>query len=145
MSYITEERKLIQQMARDFATEQVLPIANKLDPEQGEIPMSLRDKMAELGYFGILIPEQYGGLGLGVFEYALVTEELARAWMSVASIIARAPLAALLPPAGRAELLPRRAPGGWLAAFAMSEPDAGSDVASLRTRADKVEGGYLIN
>ena len=89
MNYITEERKMIQQMARDFALEQVLPIANKLDPEQGEIPMSLRDKMAELGYFGILIPEEYGGLGLGAFEYALVTEELARAWMSVASIIAR--------------------------------------------------------
>ena len=47
MNYITDERKMIQQMARDFALEQVLPIANKLDPEQGEIPMSLRDKMAE--------------------------------------------------------------------------------------------------
>src|SRR6202140_4261327 len=89
MSYITEERKLIQQMARDFAIEQVLPIANKLDPEQGEIPMSWDDKMAEGGYFGILTPEQNGGLGLGEFEYALVTEELARAWMSVAISIAR--------------------------------------------------------
>ena len=68
---------------------EVLPIANKLDPEQGEIPMSLRDKMGEMGYFGIRIPEEYGGLGLGAFEYVLVTEELARAWMSVASIIAR--------------------------------------------------------
>ena len=51
--------------------------------------MDLRDKMAELGYFGILIPEQYGGLGLGCFEYCLVTEELSRGWMSVASLIAR--------------------------------------------------------
>ena len=51
--------------------------------------MDLRDKMAELGFFGILIPEEYGGLGLGVFEYALIVEELARAWMSVASLIAR--------------------------------------------------------
>ena len=68
---------------------EVLPIANKLDPEQGDIPMSLRDKLAEMGYFGIVIPEEYGGLGLGAFEYALITEELARAWMSVASIIAR--------------------------------------------------------
>src|ERR1700680_1719009 len=110
MSYTTEERKLTQQMARDFALEQVLPIANKLDPEQGDIPMSLRDKMAELGYFGILIPEQYGGLGLGVFEYALVTEELARAWMSVASIIARGNgLGGGFTVAQRREYLPRMA------------------------------------
>jgi len=51
MSYITEERKLIQDTARDFALNEVLPIANKLDPEQGDIPMSLREKMGELGYF----------------------------------------------------------------------------------------------
>ena len=51
--------------------------------------MELREKMAELGYFGVLIPPEYGGLGLGMFEYVLITEELARAWMSVASIIAR--------------------------------------------------------
>ena len=70
MSYMTEERKMIQQTARDFAVNEVLPVANKLDPVEGDIPMELRDKMAELGYFGILIPEEYGGLGLGAFEYA---------------------------------------------------------------------------
>src|SRR6266478_2080780 len=89
MSYMTEERKMIQQTARDFSVNEVLPVANKLDPVEGEIPMELRDKMAGLGYFGILIPEEFGGLGLGCFEYALVDEELARGWMSVASIIAR--------------------------------------------------------
>ena len=89
MSYMTEERRMIQQTARDFAMNEVLPVANKLDPEQGDIPMELRDKMAQMGYFGIVIPEEYGGLGLGAFEYVLITEELARAWMSVASIIAR--------------------------------------------------------
>src|SRR5207247_8619185 len=89
VSYMTEERRLIQETAREFAMREVLPLANKLDPEQGEIPMSLRDQLAEMGYFGIVIPEQYGGPGLGVFEYCLITEELARAWMSVASILAR--------------------------------------------------------
>ena len=84
MTYITEERRMIQEKAREFTLNEVLPIANKLDPEKGDIPMELRDKMAELGYFGILIPEEYGGLGLGCFEYCLVTEELARGWMSVA-------------------------------------------------------------
>ena len=89
MSYMTDERRMIQQTARDFAMNEVLPVANKLDPEQGDIPMALRDKLAEMGYFGIVIREEYGGLGLGAFEYVLITEELARAWMSVASIIAR--------------------------------------------------------
>ena len=63
MPYITEERRMIQEQAREFTLNEVLPVANKLDPEKGDIPMDLRDKMAELGYFGILIPEQYGGLG----------------------------------------------------------------------------------
>ena len=89
MPYMTEERRMIQETARDFAMNEVLPLANKLDPEKGDIPIELRDKMADMGYFGIVIPEQYGGLGLGCFEYCLITEELARAWMSVASLIAR--------------------------------------------------------
>src|SRR5687768_15577265 len=89
MTYMTEARRMIQASAREFAMKEVLPVANKLDPVKGLIPMELRDQMAGLGYFGIRIPEEYGGLGLGVFEYALVTEELSRAWMSVASILAR--------------------------------------------------------
>jgi len=144
-SYRSEDRVAIQQLARDFAMNRVLPIANELDPEHGMIPDSLRKEMGELGFFGIMIPEKYEGLGLGVFEYALVTEELSRAWMSVASIIARAALAARFKPDVRARLLPRAARGEWLGAFAMSEPDAGSDVASVRMRADKVDGGYLLN
>ncbi len=89
MTYLTEERLLIQKSAREFAMKEVLPAANELDRVKGDIPMSIRDQMGQLGYFGMRIPERYGGLELGVFEYILVTEELARAWMSVASIIAR--------------------------------------------------------
>ena len=90
MPYITEERRMIQEQAREFTLNEVLPVANKLDPEKGEIPMDLRDKMAELGYFGILIPEQYGGLGLGCFEYCLVTEELSRGSLGIGgSLITR--------------------------------------------------------
>jgi alkylation response protein AidB-like acyl-CoA dehydrogenase len=120
----------------------VLPIANELDPEHGLIPDDLRKEMGQLGFFGIMIPEENEGLGLGVFEYALVAEELARAWMSVASIIARSSLAATLRDGA---ILARAAKGEWLAAFAMSEPDAGSDVASIRTSATKVDGGYVLN
>ena len=87
--YWSEERKLIRDTARSFAIEEVLPVANKLDPEKGEIPQSLVDKMGDLGFFGITIPEDLGGLGLGCFEYCVVAEQLARGWMSVASIMAR--------------------------------------------------------
>ncbi len=144
-AYRTDEREAIQEMARDFAMNKVFPVANELDPEHGMIPDELRKEMGELGFFGITIPEQYGGLGLGVFEYALITEELARAWMSVASIIARSAIARGLDPSQKADILPRAARGEWLGSFAMSEPDAGSDIASIRTRADKVDGGWLIN
>jgi alkylation response protein AidB-like acyl-CoA dehydrogenase len=143
-AYRTDEREAIQEMAREFAMQEVLPVANELDPQQGLIPDSLRKKMGELGFFGVLIPEEHGGLGLGVFEYALITEELSRAWMSVASIITRAGVASALDPSQRATILPLAARGEWLGAYAMSEPGAGSDIAAIRTRADKVDGGWRI-
>ncbi len=143
--YRTDERVAIQAMAREFAMDRVLPLANRLDPEQGLIPDDLRSQMGELGFFGVMVPERYDGLGLGVFEYALITEELARGWMSVASIIARAGMASLLDPAQREKYLPLAARGEWLGCFAMSEPGAGSDIASIRTRARRTDGGWLLN
>ncbi len=147
MSYMTDERRMIQETAREFAMREVLPIANKLDPVQGDIPMSLREKLAEMGYFGIIMPEEYGGMGLGCFEYCLITEELARAWMSVASIIARGngmigwrEMSA----EQKSEYLPRISRGEFLGAFAMSEPSTGSDISSLSTRAKKDGDSYLI-
>ncbi|RMH51317.1 MAG: acyl-CoA dehydrogenase, partial [Bacteroidetes bacterium] len=136
--YLTEERRLIQDAAREFTAREVLPVANRLDPEKGDIPMSLREKMAEMGYFGIRIPEAYGGLGLGVFEYALIAEELARGWMSVASIIARA--GSLMGVGGwplekREELTRKAARGEYLSAVALSEPNVGSDLRAVACRA----------
>jgi alkylation response protein AidB-like acyl-CoA dehydrogenase len=146
VSYMTDERRMIQQTARDFAMKEVLPLANKLDPEQGDIPMELRDKLAELGYFGVVIPEQYGGLGLGAFEYSLITEELARAWMSVASIIARGNgLGGGFSEAQRREYLPKMARGEFLGAAALSEPDAGSDLANVSCRATRDGDGWVLN
>src|SRR5690606_626093 len=84
---LTDEQSMIQSAARDFAMNEVLPIANEYDPERRDIPQSLLAKLSEMGFFGITIPQEYGGLGLGCLEYCLVTEELSRAWMSVSSII----------------------------------------------------------
>lgn len=147
MSYMTEERRMLQDAAREFTMNEVLPVANKLDPEQGDIPMSLRDKLAEMGYFGILIPEQYGGSGLGSFEYCLVAEELSRGWMSVASLIARGNGmigSHAMNEEQRARYLTRMAKGEFLGAFSMSEPNTGSDVASMTCRARKDGASYLI-
>src|SRR5260221_498558 len=102
MGYMTDERRMIQETARAFAMKEVLPLANKLDPEKGDIPRELIQKLADMGYFGIVIPEQYGGLGPGVFEYCLFTQELARAWTRGAAVNCRLPAEALIGEEGRA-------------------------------------------
>ena len=133
----TPEREKLLEQARRFAMDEVLPVANELDPQKGEIPASLLARLAELGYFGITVPAEHGGLGLGVFEYCMVSEELARAWMSTASILARSQGlgTALADAERRADLLARSARGEWIGAIALSEPDAGSDLAGVSTRA----------
>src|SRR6476660_10011719 len=101
-----------------------------------------------MGYSGIVIPQQYAGLGLGVFEYYLITEELARAWMSVASIIARGNGLSAgrgMTDAQRAVFLPRAARGEFLGAAAMSEPDVGSDLGNISCRARKDGDSRVIN
>jgi alkylation response protein AidB-like acyl-CoA dehydrogenase len=133
----TPEREKLMDQARRFAMDEVLPVANELDPQKGEIPPSLLARIAELGYFGITVPAEHGGLGLGVFEYCMVSEELARAWMSTASILARSQGlgTAVADDDRRADLLARSARGEWIGAIALSEPDAGSDLAGVSTRA----------
>ena len=145
--YMTEERRMIQESAREFTKNEVLPLANKLDPEKGDIPPELIKKMGDMGYFGILIPEELGGLGLGVFEYCLVAEELARGWMSVASLIARGNTFYKTVPGNEEERKQRieaMAVGEYLGAFAMSEPQAGSDIASISCRAKREGDDWII-
>ena len=144
MTQLTEERLMIQKTAREFSMKEVLPVANELDKVKGDIPMSLRAKMADLGYFAIRIPEEHGGLGLGVFEYCLITEELARGWMSVASIIARAGGAGWNAEQ-RAKYMPRVIRGEFLGAVALSEPEAGSDLANVSCRARRDGDDWVIN
>lgn len=144
---LTEERLMIRDVAREFTIKEVLPVANELDPVQGEIPLELRDKLADMGYFGIRIPEQYGGSGLGCFEYCLVAEQLARGWMSVASIIARGNgtlTIDLLSDEQKSRVLPRVVTGEYLGAMSLSEPDTGSDLASMSCRAARDGDDWVI-
>ena len=148
MAELTDERRMIQETARNFTRAKVRPVADKLDPVKGEIPRDLIDQMAELGYFGILIPLEYGGLGLGSFEYCLVAEELAQGWMSVASLIARGnaligSLSAMTADQ-KSFYLPRMARGEFLGAYSLSEPEAGSDLANISCRAKRVGDEWEI-
>lgn len=147
MTHLTPERILMRDTAREFVRAKVTPLANRLDPEKADIPRSLIEEMGELGFFGILIPEEYGGLGLGAFEYCLVAEELARGWMSVASIIARGNgFYRSVPGKGdeRRAKIEAMAKGLYLGAAALSEPQTGSDLSSVACRARREGDEWVI-
>ncbi|WP_283134128.1 acyl-CoA dehydrogenase family protein [Rhizohabitans arisaemae] len=143
---LTGDQRALQRLAREFAMKEVLPLANELDPIDGEIPLALREKMADIGFFGIMVPEEYGGLGLGVLEYCITAEELSRAWMSVGSLIARGNgLHGGFSPRQKAEKLPLVARGEFLSAIAISEAEAGSDVANITCRATRTGDGWILS
>ena len=147
IGYLTPERIMIRDLARDFVREVVLPTANRLDPIKGDMPPELIEQMGDLGFFGILIPEGYGGLGLGAFEYCLVAEELARGWMSVASIIARGnSFYRSVPGEGEARRakIEAMAKGRYLGAAALSEPGTGSDLSGVQCRARRDGDDWII-
>ena len=143
----TDARIELQMDARVFARDIVLPVADELDPQKAEMPKSLIDQMAAKGWFGITIPAEHGGMGLGVFEYCLVSEELARAWLSVGSILARGQGLGTqtIDDARRLELLHRSAKGKWIGAIALSEPTAGSDLAAVQTQAIREDDYWLLS
>jgi len=85
--YLKEEHLEMQKAVRRFADEKIVPIADKLGQEEAEIPQEILDEMGKLGYFGLLIPTEYGGLGLDMVSYAVVTEELSRGWLGVGSVV----------------------------------------------------------
>ena len=147
IGYLTPERVMIRDTARDFVREVVLPTANRLDPIKGDMPPELIEQMGDLGFFGILIPEEYGGLGLGAFEYCLVAEELARGWMSVASIIARGNSFYRSVPGEdevRRAKIEAMAKGRYLGAAALSEPGTGSDLSGVQCRARRDGDDWII-
>jgi alkylation response protein AidB-like acyl-CoA dehydrogenase len=142
---LTEEQQLIQTTAREFAMREVLPVANSHDPERKDIPPELLARAAELGFFALRIPEEYGGLGVGCLEYCLVTEELSRAWMSVGSIIRPMIGMQAMSEEQKRKYLPRMATGEALGAFAFSEPAAGSDLSNISCRARREGDEWVVS
>ena len=136
---LTDEQQELLGLVREFVDEQILPVATSLE-HADEYPTKIVEQMQEMGIFGLMIPEEYGGLGESLLTYALTVEELSRGWMSVSGIInTHFIVAYLLLQHGTEEqkqrYLPRMATGEVRGAFSMSEPGCGSDVSAIRTKA----------
>jgi alkylation response protein AidB-like acyl-CoA dehydrogenase len=132
----------------DFVNKEIIPVANELE-HADEYPQAIVDGLKELGVFGLMIPEEYGGLGQSLLTYALVVEEIARGWMSVSGVInTHFIVAYMLMHHGTAEqkekYLPRMATGEVRGAFSMSEPACGSDVAAITSKAVKDGDNYIL-
>lgn len=146
---LTDVQTEILASVREFVDKEVIPNAQELE-HADEYPQHIVDQMKELGLFGLMIPEEFGGLGESLLTYALCVEELARGWMSVSGVInTHFIVAYMLRQHGTDEqkrrFLPRMATGEVRGAFSMSEPELGSDVAAIRTRGVRnPDGGYLI-
>jgi len=147
---LTEEQNLTRQAVRDFAEKEIAPVAQRLD-EKEEFSIELTQKMAGIGLLGCCVPEKYGGSNIGYISYVIAVEELARVDGSQAATIAAANSLGIGPiyqfgnKKQREEWLPRLCLGEIVAAFGLTEPDAGSDAASSQTRAELRGDHWVIN
>jgi alkylation response protein AidB-like acyl-CoA dehydrogenase len=147
----TDEQRAICEMVHQFADEQIIPNAEHYDHEDS-FPEPIVEHMKELGLFGVTIPEEYGGMGLDLTTYAMIVEELSRGWISISGIVNTHFIGSyLLMKFGTEEqkqkYLPRMATGEIRAAFSLSEPELGSDVAAIKASAKKLSDDdvYEIN
>jgi len=147
---LNEEQLQVRDMARRFATEVVAPRARELD-ETETFPEDIVKQMGELGFMGLPYPEEYGGAGLDTLAYAIAVEEISRACGSTGITLAAhvslgcGPIAAVGTDAQKAKYLTPMARGEAIGAFGLTEPEAGSDAAGTRTRAERVDGGWKVN
>ena len=148
-SGLTDVQQEILATVRRFVDKEIIPNAQELEHTDA-YPEQIVATMAGMGLFGLMIPEEYGGLGESLLTYALVVEEIARGWMSVSGVINTHFIVAYLlmrhgTPEQRARLLPRMAAGELKGAFSMSEPDTGSDVAAIRTKATPAGSDFTLD
>jgi len=147
---LTDEQELLRRTVRDFAESKVAPVAEELDREE-RFPYTLVAEMAELGLMGIPIAEEYGGAGADTVSYAIAIEELTRIDSSVAITVAAHTSLGTMPiymfgsEEQKRQWLPPLASGEELAAFGLTEPNAGSDAAATRTRAELRDGTWVVN
>ncbi|MBB4686081.1 acyl-CoA dehydrogenase family protein [Amycolatopsis jiangsuensis] len=146
---LTDVQQEILSTVRSFVDKEIIPHAQELE-HADEYPAEIVEGMKDMGLFGLTIPEEYGGLGESLLTYALVVEEIARGWMSVSGVInTHFIVAHMISRHGTDEqkqhFLPRMATGEVRGSFSMSEPDLGSDVAAIKTRARRDGDAYVID
>ena len=147
---LEEDERMIRDTAHDFAQEKLMPRVMEAFREE-KTDRAIFNEMGELGLLGITVPEEYGGVGAGYVSYGLVAREVERvdsgyrSMMSVQSSLVMYPIYAYGDDAQRKRWLPKLATGEFVGCFGLTEPDAGSDPAGMKTRAKKVDGGYLVS
>ncbi|GAA6198821.1 acyl-CoA dehydrogenase [Aquicoccus sp. SU-CL01552] len=146
---LTEDERMIADSARAYAQEKLQPrVLSAFENEETD-PEIFRE-MGEMGLLGTTVPEQYGGLGAGYVSYGLVAREVERvdsgyrSMMSVQSSLVMYPIYAYGSEEQRQKYLPKLSSGEFIGCFGLTEPDAGSDPASMKTRAEKIDGGYRL-
>ncbi len=147
---LDESLEMIRDQFRAFGDEKVVPFAHGWHQKDELIPLELINELAELGVFGLTIPEEFGGHGMGKISMCVVSEELSRAWIGVGSLATRAEIAGELVLSGgttaqKQHWLPRIASGQILPTAVFTEPNVGSDLGSLRTRATLQGASYLVS
>tara|TARA_R110000868_G_scaffold410865_3_gene700629 strand:+ start:54936 stop:56177 length:1242 start_codon:yes stop_codon:yes gene_type:complete len=146
---LEEEERMIRDSANQFAQGTLAAKVDKMYLDEGIDPDIFRE-MGEVGLLGVTVPEQYGGIGAGYVSYGLVAREVERvdsgyrSMMSVQSSLVMYPIYAYGSEEQRMKYLPKLASGEWIGCFGLTEPDAGSDPAGMKTRAIKTEGGYRL-
>jgi butyryl-CoA dehydrogenase len=146
----TEEQELFRRTAREFAQKELEPQAKELD-ETHRVPFETLKKLGELGYLGMVVPEEYGGIGADTLSYVIVMEELSKACaststaVSVQNSLVEFPIVEFGSEAQKKRYLPKLAAGEWMGAFALTEPESGSDAGNMRTTAVKDGQHYVLN
>jgi len=146
---LTEDERMIRDTAAAFAADRLAPRVEEAYLEEKTDPAIFRE-MGEAGLLGVTIPEEYGGVGAGYVSYGLVAREVERidsgyrSMMSVQSSLVMHPIYAYGSEEQRKKYLPKLASGEWIGCFGLTEPDAGSDPGGMKTRAEKIDGGYRL-
>lgn len=145
----TEEQEMMRKMVRDFAQTEIAPFVEKM--EEGEFPREILRKMGELGLMGIPVPEEYGGSEMDFISYIIAIHEISKVSatvgviLSVHTSVGTNPILYFGTEEQKKKYVPKLAAGEYLGAFCLTEPSAGSDAASLKTRAVKKDGHYVLN
>ena len=147
---LTDEQQLIRQTAREFTNREIVEQA-KQNARDHHFDLELVKKIADQGYLGAIVPQAYGGAGLGYLDYGLVVEEIGRGCSSIRTVISvqtSLVCSAILKWGSEEQkqrYLPKLCSGEWLGCFGLTEPDTGSDAAKQRTRAKRTDSGWVIN